>query len=183
LDNALQELLSLNTPYKTLKIPPSSKEKNWQAKLNDLGDGPKIGISYSGGLRKRDQIKRNLPAEYWCGLKKVKNAKFVDIQAMNLPEQRATISKGVGREIFRFAEYDPMSSIDQNLGLLQVLDGIYTVDNSNAHLAGACGLSATVILSKTADWRWGRGTNISSLYPTLKLVRKQSYSHWEELLP
>jgi Tfp pilus assembly protein PilF len=63
-------------------------------------------------------------------------------------------------------------------GALAQLDLIVTVDTSLAHLAGACGVEAFVLLPHFACWRWMVEGSHSVSYPSLTLFRQHTPGDW-----
>lgn len=61
---------------------------------------------------------------------------------------------------------------------IQNLDLVITVDTLAAHLAGALGKSAWVLLQYAADWRWMTARNRSPWYPTMRLFRQPAPGDW-----
>ncbi len=62
--------------------------------------------------------------------------------------------------------------------LLASLDLVVTVDTMVAHLAGALGRPAWVLLQAEADWRWMAGRMDSPWYPSLRLYRQTGPGDW-----
>jgi ADP-heptose:LPS heptosyltransferase len=58
------------------------------------------------------------------------------------------------------------------------LDLVITTDTVVAHIAGAMGLPAWVVLKQVPDWRWGRQGDTTPWYPTLRLFRQQRRGDW-----
>ena len=54
-----------------------------------------------------------------------------------------------------------------------------TPDTAIAHLAGALGVPARVMLPAAPDWRWLRGRERSPWYPSLRLYRQDEARGWE----
>ena len=59
----------------------------------------------------------------------------------------AEFASAHGAEVLAFDEI--LEDIEETAALMQALDGIITADNSIAHLAGALGLRASVMLPQT----------------------------------
>lgn len=79
----------------------------------------------------------------------------------------------VGRGIFDFAEAATV---------LTQLDLLITIDAAIAHLAGALGLPAWVLLPHSADWRWMVNRADSPWYPSLRLFRQPAPGDWRSVM-
>jgi hypothetical protein len=64
-----------------------------------------------------------------------------------------------------------LEDFDATAAVLTCLDGLVTVDTSVAHLAGALGLRAEVLLPFRPDWRWLLGRTDTPWYRGLRLWR------------
>jgi ADP-heptose:LPS heptosyltransferase len=61
------------------------------------------------------------------------------------------------------------------------LDLVITIDTAVAHLAGALGALAWVLLPHRAGWMWHFDSERSSWYPNLRLFRQTSVADWDGL--
>ena len=66
--------------------------------------------------------------------------------------------------------------------LLASLDLVVTIDSMIAHLAGALGRPAIVLLPARADWRWGDAPERCSLYPCHTLIRQRQPGSWNDVV-
>jgi ADP-heptose:LPS heptosyltransferase len=62
--------------------------------------------------------------------------------------------------------------------VMQCAELVITSDTSIAHLAGALGRPAWVVLKHVPDWRWMTERTDSPWYPTLRLFRQQRAGDW-----
>lgn len=62
------------------------------------------------------------------------------------------------------------------------LDLVIAVDTLAAHLAGALGVPAWLMLQYAADWRWMTERSDSPWYPSLRLFRQPSPDDWASVL-
>ena len=66
--------------------------------------------------------------------------------------------------------------------IIRELDQVITIGNTVAHLCGALGKPATVLLPSVADWRWGFSGDKSVWYDSLTLRRNKDPNSWAALL-
>ena len=62
------------------------------------------------------------------------------------------------------------------------LDLVITVDTLAAHLAGALGTPAWVLLQQAADWRWMNARSDSPWYPHMRLFRQRREGEWKPVV-
>jgi ADP-heptose:LPS heptosyltransferase len=75
-----------------------------------------------------------------------------------------------------------LTDFNETAALIDCLDLVITVDTSIAHLAGAMGKRAWLLLSDNADWRWFIDTESSPWYPTIKIFRQEEAGDWSRAL-
>lgn len=68
------------------------------------------------------------------------------------------------------------------MALLEAVDLLVTIDSSVAHLAGAMGRPAWVLLPRAPDWRWLLGRDDSPWYPSVRLFRQGEERAWQPVL-
>ncbi|MBK5170057.1 tetratricopeptide repeat protein [Burkholderia sp. R-70211] len=75
-----------------------------------------------------------------------------------------------------------LQSFDDTAALIQSLDLVITVCTSVAHLAGALGVPAWVLLDVNPHWVWMTDRQDSPWYPSVRLYRQESFRQWEPVL-
>jgi len=66
--------------------------------------------------------------------------------------------------------------------VISLLDIIVSVDTAVAHLAGALGKPAVILLPFAADFRWMRQRDDTPWYPSAKLIRQQAFGDWDSAI-
>jgi hypothetical protein len=66
--------------------------------------------------------------------------------------------------------------------MIATLDAVITPDTLAAHLAGALGRPAFVMLQFAADWRWMMGRADTPWYPSLRLYRQPARGDWASVV-
>jgi hypothetical protein len=66
--------------------------------------------------------------------------------------------------------------------LIRQLDLVICVDTMVAHLAGALGCEAWVLLHADCDWRWPASGSRTFWYPTLRLFHQRTAGVWDDVI-
>lgn len=75
-----------------------------------------------------------------------------------------------------------IESFEDTAAILQSVDLLVSVDTSVAHLAGALGRQAWVMLPFAPDWRWLMERQDSPWYPSLRLFRQSNTQDWDSVI-
>jgi len=145
-------------------------------KFDDIAalTGPKIGFAWHGGhAHLRDHL-RSIPFAMFKRLLGLGDYHWVSLQvAPNAPvPRRECVHDVTGR----------IDSLADTAALIDQLDLVICVDTSIAHLAGALGKPAWVLLDQCADWRWQEGTTQSYWYDSVRLFRQKEFGNWDQVI-
>jgi cytochrome c-type biogenesis protein CcmH/NrfG len=79
-------------------------------------------------------------------------------------------------------EVDQLTDPDGFAAQIAAMDLAITIDNSTAHLAGALGVPAWVMLPFAPDWRWLLERDDSPWYPRVRLFRQTRLGDWGSVI-
>jgi tetratricopeptide (TPR) repeat protein/glycosyltransferase involved in cell wall biosynthesis len=138
----------------------------------------KIGIVWAANQENPTAIKRSCSFSYFIQLlEKFKHSKigFYSLQKD-------------ANELAKIPHQLPIQDLAPQLNhfrdtaeIMAELDLIITVDTAVAHLAGALGKPAWVLLPFAPDWRWLLHRPDSPWYPTLRLFRQSKPGDWQSV--
>ena len=152
----------------------------WKHRLSQIGDGPKIGVSWRGGADAKARRIRSIPEQVF--------GELIDDQAVFVSLQygaTATEVVAIAPELQFFPEINPLVDLDEFLALMSALDAVVSIDNSTVHFAGALGVKTLLLLPVYSEWRWGNQVSGTSLwYSSVELIRQKTASEqgWRDLL-
>jgi hypothetical protein len=139
----------------------------WHSKNNRFGKNKSIGLE------------RLLPI--------LKNSalSFVNLQYGDTLDELAAFKAKHSVDIASCASVDNFSDLDGHAALIQACDLTVTVSNSTAHIAGALGAKAHLMLSKGDGrlWYWAnRSGNQSLWYPAVQIHEQAGDGKWDDVV-
>jgi Tfp pilus assembly protein PilF len=171
----------LGTTLETIptQIPYLSPLESYELQLEaPPGIRLKVGIVWSGSPQNPYNRHRSLDVTHFLKLLDIPGIAFYSLQKglqaaelSQLGEQKGRV-EDLSDRLYDFA--DTAAAVMQ-------LDLVITVDTSVAHLVGALGKPAWVLLACDPDWRWLLGREDSPWYPSLRLFRQESLGQWHSV--
>jgi Tfp pilus assembly protein PilF len=138
----------------------------------------KVGIVWRGNPQHPNDRQRSIPLASLGPLFAVPGVAFYNLQVAPAPQfaseaaqQPALIPVGGLRRDFA-----------ETAGVVAQLDLVISADTSVAHLAGAMGRPAWVLLPFAPDWSWLLKREDTPWYPTVRLFRQSSPGDWPAVI-
>jgi tetratricopeptide (TPR) repeat protein len=139
----------------------------------------RVGLVWTGSrTHQRNPLRAIDPLVLAHAFRAVQGVDFVSVQIGASDDVKAMREAGL-------SVIDPtaeLSSFDDTAALLQSLDLVITVCTSAAHLAGALGVPAWVLVDVKPHWVWMIGRSDSPWYPSIRLYRQNEYRQWDPVL-
>ena len=161
------ELDSVPAAIPYLRAEPAL-EAPWRDRLAG-GTEPKIGLVWAGSAVHPNDVNRSMPFSALAPLNSISGIHFCSLQG----GQRQADLPGSWRDLAPH-----LDDFTETAAALSQLDLLITVDTASAHLAGALGRLAWVLLPCVPDWRWMTERSDSPWYPSLRLFRQSKRGDW-----
>lgn len=162
--------LPLATRY--LKLPKKSRYYGPAPGSLKCSD-PHVGLVWTAGAWNPN---RSVPFDIMKSLLEIDSCKFWNLQGgpetVDILPANAMIHEDDGRH----------NNIKALAARISQLDLVITVDTLAAHLAGALGVPAWLLLPHQADWRWLDQRDDSPWYPSLRLFRQPDAGDWKGVI-
>ena len=144
-----------------------ARAARWRARLAAQGHAPgrdlAVGLAWAGNPAPRNSRERSPGFAVVRGLLDIAGVRGFSLQ------------KGAGRDDLAGVSL-PSNFVDLDAAIADF------DDTAVAHLAGALGKPAFVMLPHTPDWRHGLDPHASAWYPTLRLFRQAAPGDWSDVL-
>jgi hypothetical protein len=149
----------------------------WAARLGAPA-GPRIGLAWTGRPTHPNDIRRSVALERLLPLAEAHRGQFVCLQKPVPARDAPVMARFRGMTDLS----DALTDFGETAALIANLDLVITIDSAVAHLAGALGKPAWVLLAKAADWRWMVHRADTPWYPTLRLFRQPTPGAWDPMI-
>lgn len=151
-------LLGIEKRSKQWLVPDSNRVEHYRAKI---GQGPRIGLSWKGGLAQTHRHLRNVPIDHWKPF--TKHGNCISLQY----GQASHNAEKIGIPHWQEA----IDDLDELVALIAACDLVISVCNTTIHMAGALGVPCWVMTPAKPAWRYGlRGE--MPWYDSVKLYRQ-----------
>jgi tetratricopeptide (TPR) repeat protein len=163
-----------------LRADPARVEY-WRERLSGIGPGLKVGISWTGGVRKTRRPLRSVALESCLPILKVGGVRWVSLQyTPNAAAEADEFGKLHGLRIEHWA--DAISDYDETAALVSSLDLVVSVCTSVIHLSGALARPAWVMAPYSPEWRYGFSGEDIPWYPTVRVFRQPAFGEWDPVI-
>jgi tetratricopeptide (TPR) repeat protein len=162
------------TPYIT---PDAQLVERWHERLGAHA-GLSVGLVWQGNPRNPNDRRRSVPLDRLVPLLDCPGVRFVSLQVGHGQEQLVGLE---GRLIDAGADIDATSFGDA-AAIIANLDLVISIDSAIAHLAGAIGKPAWIMLAKAGDWRWLHEREDTPWYPQARLFRQVKPGDWGDVV-
>lgn len=138
-------------------------------------EGFRIGIAWSGNTEFRWNMYRSCSLEDFRSIIGISGVRTFSLQKGSTAPKTAWVESVVDLSGY-------LGDFADTAAAMMQMDLIITTDTSVAHLAGALGCKAWVLLSAAPDWRWLRERSDSPWYPTMRLFRQRQLGDWGNVI-
>ncbi len=157
-----------------------AKVAYWKQRLDMLAppERKRVGLVWAGRPSHKNDRKRTVQLAQFAPLfSRADIAADIAIVTVQKGDQIAQVGDYYGAA--PLVNLGPsITDFTDTLAILESLDLLVTIDTSVAHLAGAAGRPAFVILPYAPDWRWLLGREDTPWYCSLRLFRQERPYDW-----
>jgi len=151
----------------------------WRSRLDALGPGPKIGLSWRGGMASTRRHLRSLQLDQLLPLL-LEPASFVSLQYGDCAADLEALAGKHGVTLPHWR--DALDDYDETAALVCALDLVISVCTAIVHLAGALGKPVWVLVPSIAEWRYLDQGETLPWYPSARLFRQAEPGRWQDVI-
>jgi len=151
----------------------------WKERLDALGAGPKIGLSWRGGTHLTRRSFRSLRLPELLPILRVPRLRFVNLQYGDCTQDLEALRVASDIELVHWPE--AIAAYEETAALCMALDLTVSVCTSVIHLNGALGRPVWVMVPAVPEWRYGVSGDVMPWYPAVHLIRQAARGDWSDV--
>jgi tetratricopeptide (TPR) repeat protein len=152
----------------------------YRERLQALGPGPKVGISWRGGSVQSRKALRSLGRDQVAAILGISGIRFISLQYDSVgaePEIGDVVRSG---RLMHWS--NALDDYDHTAALVSCLDVVVSVCTAVIHLAGALGRPVWVLAPFSPEWRYGISGPRMPWYPSAEVIRQHTRGDWSPVI-
>jgi Tfp pilus assembly protein PilF len=167
-----------NTKVDAYLEPDPVRVNFWKERLNSLGNGPYIGISWKSIVMTPGRIPNYAPILEWSPLLTLPDVKLINLQPKDFEEDLNKIRHELGVTVHNFDDIDHWDDLDDVAALCTALDMVVSNKITVPLIAAGVGTS-----TKLANWKQSAWNNIllNPRGPYIDIFERDTYDPWDRV--
>lgn len=163
----------------TLQADPE-RTAHWRQQLKRMNpERCSVGIGWLGGSSGAEQRERSIGVEDLALLCKCDQLVCIDLQYLPNGWEHLRTERAQGCQQLLAS---PGEDLDETVALVAALEHVVTSRQTIAHIAGALGKQASVLVPKRREWRYAATAGVWSWYPTVRCLHQRVRGRWHQEL-
>lgn len=162
-----------------LKADPE-KVHTWKDRMDNLGPGLKVGISWRGGTKKNQGLLRSMELKEWLPILKQDKAHFISLQYTDCANELSELEQSCGIKVHHWQE--AIDDYDETAALVEALELVISVQTAIVHLSGAMGCPTWVMAPLCLSWRYLNAGERIPWYQSVRLFRQTTIKDWQPVI-
>ena len=170
--------ISNNDKTSPYLIADPSRVKFWKKRLQSIGSGPYVGISWKSSDMSSSRIQNYAPISEWSPILKIPNVTFINLQYKDFIDDINNIRKEFGVEVHNFDDLDHYNDIDDVAALCTALDIIVSTKITVPLISTGVGTP-----TKLANWKQSTWNNklLNPVGSCVDIFERNTWETWESL--
>jgi len=158
-------------PRVSYLVADSIRQRKWRAWLEQF-PRPWVGLAWRGGIQKTNEADRSMRLADLAPIMKM-GGTFINLAYQDVGREIALWNVDNPEQV-QVPDIDNAGDYDETVALIAELDHVVTVTTTVAHVCGALGKRAYVLVNRLPQWRYAfPGEHMIWYPPSLRLYRQK----------
>ena len=170
--------ISENNKPDAFLIPDPVRINFWRKRLESLGNGPFIGVSWKSANMSARRLPNYAPISDWSPIFTIPGVKFINLQYTDFLDDLVEIKNEFGVTVHNFDDLDHYNDLEDVAALCAALDIVVSTKITVPLISAGVGT-----ITKLANWRQSSWNNIllNPVGPLVDIFEKDTLEPWHEV--
>ncbi|MDB2501996.1 tetratricopeptide repeat protein [Paracoccaceae bacterium] len=157
-------------------IPDPDRVSFWRERLQSLGNGPFVGVSWKSSNMSPGRLPNYAPISEWSPIFSLTDITFINLQYTDFAEDLKKIKNEFGVKVHNFEDLDHYNDIDDVAALCAALDMVVSTKITVPLISAGVGTS-----TKLANWRQSPWNNklLNPVGPLVDILERNTWESWD----
>ena len=157
-------------------VPDSIRVNFWRERLNSLGKGPYIGVSWKSSNMSPDRLPNYTSISDLSPILNIPNVTFINLQYKDFVDDLTKIQDKLGVTVNNFDDLDHYNNIDDVAALCTALDIVVSTKITVPLISAGVGTS-----TKLANWRQSSWNNVlfNPVSSSIDMYERDTWETWD----
>ncbi len=159
-------------------VPNPERITFWKERLNSIGKGPYIGISWKSSVVSASRLQHYPSISQWFPIFEIPEITFINLQYKNFVSDIAKVKNKLGVTVHNFDDLDQYDNIDDVAALCAALDMVVSTKVTPPFISSAVGTS-----TKIANWKQSNYNNIlnNPVTSSFEIFHRDTWESWDNV--
>ena len=170
--------ITQNTKPDAFLVPDPERVSFWRERLNSLGNGPYIGISWKSSVVSAYRRQHYPSISEWSPVLTIPDVTFINLQYTDYANDIAKVQDEFGVKVHNFEDLDQYNDIDDVAALCAAIDMV--ISNKTSVPLISAGVGTSTILP---SWRQSPWNNIllNPVGPSVDIFERDTWETWDNV--
>ena len=170
--------ISKNFKPDAFLLPDPSRVNFWKKRLNSLGSGPYVGVSWKSPLMEPARLPNYTQVSDWAPVLALPDVTFINLQSSEFRDDLATIQDEFGVTVHNFEDLDHYDNLDDVAALSAALDIVVSVSTAVSAIAAGVGTSTKLVAWRQSSWN---NLLLAPRGPSVDVFERNTWEPWDEV--
>ena len=159
-------------------IADPDRVKFWRQRLNSIGSGLCVGISWKSSNLSSNRLKNYSSIFEFSPIFKIPNVTFINLQYQDFKDDLAKVREELGVKVHNFDDLDHFDNIDDVAALCTALDMVVSTKTTVPLISAGVGTP-----TKLANWKQSAWNNIllNPRGPSVQIYERNTWETWDNV--
>jgi tetratricopeptide (TPR) repeat protein len=159
-------------------VPDPVRVKFWRERLNSLGNGPYVGISWKSSNMSPERLPNYASISDWSPILTIPSVTFINLQYKDFADDLAKIQNELGVTVHNFDDLDHYDNLLDVAALSAALDVVVSNKTTVPLITAGVGTS-----TKLANWKQSPWNNIllNPVGPSVDIFERNTWEPWDNV--